>query len=236
MYRLIQRGKTVLYIKTADSLKMIPKLADRGFKADMIFLDPPYRTRATHGWNRPMRFDTITYAEFGIITDALAEIVRTDSTPVYYIYSNAKTGLRKMDKYTAELFLAGFKIVDFGLYQKTFKNGKAVTNPSGRTSPPEGIMLLTKSGEFTEREDSRNLNFKFVRPSVIEYPTQKPLELCRSLVRQGTFKGNLIIDPFIGSGRMAEASIIEGRRFIGYDISEDAINNVAIPKIKESVN
>jgi DNA modification methylase len=49
------------------------------------------------------------------------------------------------------------------------------------------------------------------------HPTQKPIELLKWLVRTYTRPGDLVCDPFLGSGTTAEACLLEGRRFIGFE-------------------
>jgi DNA modification methylase len=49
------------------------------------------------------------------------------------------------------------------------------------------------------------------------HPTQKPLALIEKLVRDFTDPGDLILDPFAGSGTTGVAAIRLGRRFIGWE-------------------
>lgn len=49
------------------------------------------------------------------------------------------------------------------------------------------------------------------------HPTQKPLELLRWLVRTYTDLGDVILDPFVGSGTTCLAALQEGRRFVGIE-------------------
>lgn len=67
-------------------------------------------------------------------------------------------------------------------------------------------------------------------PDVIEcdrvrggYPTQKPEEVSRVLIEQSTQHGDLVIDPFCGSGSVGVAALRAGRRFAGTDVSEAAV-------------
>ena len=50
-----------------------------------------------------------------------------------------------------------------------------------------------------------------------EHPTQKPLALMESLVRDFTDPGELVCDPFAGSGTTGVACKRLGRRFIGWE-------------------
>lgn len=55
------------------------------------------------------------------------------------------------------------------------------------------------------------------------YPTEKPDELLRVLVGQSSVPGELVADPFVGSGSTGRAARIMGRRFAGCDISAKAV-------------
>lgn len=55
------------------------------------------------------------------------------------------------------------------------------------------------------------------------YPTEKPVEVLRTLVRQSSGPQELVCDPFFGSGATGEAAILEGRRFIGTDVNAEAV-------------
>jgi len=50
-----------------------------------------------------------------------------------------------------------------------------------------------------------------------EHPTQKPLALMEALVRDFTDPGDLVLDPFAGSGTTGVACRRLGRRFLGWE-------------------
>ena len=52
------------------------------------------------------------------------------------------------------------------------------------------------------------------------HPTQKPIALMAELIKQYTQPGDLILDPFCGSGTTGVACVQTGRRFIGIEIDE----------------
>ncbi len=56
------------------------------------------------------------------------------------------------------------------------------------------------------------------------YPTEKPVSVAETLVLQSTQPGELVIDPFMGSGSTGAAAIGAGRRFAGTDTCEEARN------------
>jgi site-specific DNA-methyltransferase (adenine-specific) len=56
-----------------------------------------------------------------------------------------------------------------------------------------------------------------------EYPAQKPVRVAEVLIGQSTNDGELVIDPFMGSGSTGCAALSLGRRFAGTDISPAAV-------------
>lgn len=54
-------------------------------------------------------------------------------------------------------------------------------------------------------------------PERTGYDTQKPLALLDRIVRCASRPGDLVLDPFAGSGTTLEAALRNGRRFIGID-------------------
>src|ERR1700754_584682 len=50
------------------------------------------------------------------------------------------------------------------------------------------------------------------------YPAEKPPEISETLISQSTQPGELVIDPFMGSGSVGVAATRIGRRFFGNDL------------------
>lgn len=55
------------------------------------------------------------------------------------------------------------------------------------------------------------------------HPTVKPTDLMRWLVRLVTPPGGLVFDPFAGSGSTGKAAMLEGRRFLGAEMTAEYI-------------
>jgi DNA modification methylase len=53
------------------------------------------------------------------------------------------------------------------------------------------------------------------------HPTQKPVALMRWIVARWTKPGDLVLDPYMGSGPIAQACYDLGRRYIGIELVED---------------
>lgn len=66
----------------------------------------------------------------------------------------------------------------------------------------------------------------FLNPKAKErvgYPTQKPILLLEKIIQIATDEGDTVLDPFCGSGTTLVAAELLNRKYIGMDLSEDAI-------------
>ncbi len=54
-----------------------------------------------------------------------------------------------------------------------------------------------------------------------KHPTQKPLELLKRIIVAHSKKGDLVLDPFSGSGTTGIAAIELGRKYVGIDLEKE---------------
>jgi site-specific DNA-methyltransferase (adenine-specific) len=54
----------------------------------------------------------------------------------------------------------------------------------------------------------------------VGHPAPFPVELPERLIHLYTYRGDLVLDPFMGSGSTAVAAVRTGRHFVGYDTDE----------------
>lgn len=69
------------------------------------------------------------------------------------------------------------------------------------------------------------------------HPTQKPVELIKKLISLTTKKGDLVLDPFMGSGTTAVACLELDRNYIGFEISAEycRLANQRIKKLRTNL-
>ena len=64
------------------------------------------------------------------------------------------------------------------------------------------------------------------------HPTQKPEALLERVVVASTNPGDLVLDPFMGSGTTGVAALRHGRRFIGIEMDEAYLERIARPRLQ----
>jgi DNA modification methylase len=66
-------------------------------------------------------------------------------------------------------------------------------------------------------------NFPAVSARKIGHPAPFPEELPHRLIQLYTFKGEVVLDPFVGSGTTCLAARADGRNYVGYEINEEYV-------------
>lgn len=67
-----------------------------------------------------------------------------------------------------------------------------------------------------------------------KHPTQKPVALLERIIQASTGKGDLILDPFLGSGTTLVAAARLERRGVGIDLDESYVG-VAVKRIEDAI-
>lgn len=93
------------------------------------------------------------------------------------------------------------------------KNGFKRTQVDARTSSisRDEFLANTKSIWHMTSESAKRIG----------HPAPFPVELPRRCIELYTYKGEVVFDPFMGSGTTGVAAIKTGRRFVGYEINAD---------------
>ena len=88
------------------------------------------------------------------------------------------------------------------------------------------MVLLAQKGKRKPPED-RSVRNVLAVPWIKRkgaYPTEKPVELLETFIRQSSSEGQLVVDPFAGSGSCGEAAFNLGRDFLGFDVEQKALD------------
>lgn len=200
-------------IINGDCLEVMKQIPDKSI--DLVLTDPPYGMDYVSSW-RKHRFAKIEldknvdwFEEF--ITEAYR--VLKDDTHIY-------------------VFCNDFAISDFrALMDKVgftpkrtlvwVKNNHTSGDLEGDYGNKTEFILYAQKGrkELTGKRDTNVL--KFDRVSILKHPTEKPLQLCQYLIQKSSNIGDIVFDPFAGSGTTTRAAMDLHRSFIGIEISPE---------------
>lgn len=215
-------------VRLDNALDFLGRLPDGSI--DLIVTDPPYEsmekhrdhgttTRLTH--SKKSSNDWFKIFDNQKIRELLIEFWRVLKRNTYcYIFVDWETALIFRREVEIIRTLPGRVNFNFWTPLVWHKIGRPGMGYHYR-SQYELVLLLEKG--------HRNLNDWSVR-NVLEakrverkYPAEKPVSLIKTFVRLSSNRGELVLDPFCGSGSALEASVTQGRRFIGCDISPKAV-------------
>jgi site-specific DNA-methyltransferase (adenine-specific) len=87
---------------------------------------------------------------------------------------------------------------------------------------PQKRKATISSSEFMEWTKSV-WTFSAERATKVGHPAPFPTELPRRLTHLYTFEGDVVLDPFMGSGQTAIAAIGSDRHYIGYEIDKSYV-------------
>lgn len=151
----------------------------------------------------------------------------------YKRWSNSQKGL-----------LAGHQTIFFYSKSKAYKFRTLYCNYSPTTNLDQILQerVRNENGKACyKRDDEGNVIFgkekqgvplsdvweiPFLNPKAKErtgYPTQKPIELLERIIKISTDEGDIVLDPFCGSGTTVVAAKLLGRNYIGIDINSAAV-------------
>lgn len=203
-----------------DAVEWLSGLSDES--VDLIITDPPYESLEKHraiGTTTRLKhskassndwFRVFPNGRFPELFRQLHRVLKRDRH--FYLFSDAETMF--VAKPLAEA--AGFKFWKPLVWDK-----RRIGMGYHYRARYEFILFFEKG--------KRRLADLAV-PDVIEhprihngYPTEKPVGLSELLVRQSTEPGELVADPFMGSGSSGVAALSLGRRFQGTDIARSAV-------------
>jgi site-specific DNA-methyltransferase (adenine-specific) len=197
-----------------DAFKVFPTMAERS--VDAVITDPPY-TERTHSKARSTTGPEVVTA-FASITDAALSSALMSMGRVTRGWVIATLDYRHAVQFDVQP-PEGLKCQRLGVWVKT--------NPTPQLTgdrPAQGWESIA----YFHRADRRstwngggvhgNYNMRTADPE--GHPTVKPLPLVQDLVRKFTKRGDLIFDPFAGSGTTLRAAVNEGRRAVGVEAEE----------------
>jgi DNA modification methylase len=224
-------------IVRADFIDFLKSL--RPNSVDLILTDPPYIISKKTGFKS---LGENSVARFAVSMD----FGKWDYTPIdlqeltqqsYRVLREGGTIIVFYDLWKITLLAEALKKADFNMSRLIIweKTNPVPLNSKNNylTNSREIAILGIKGGKPTFHSEYDNGVYKYPIPNHGKryHPTQKPLELFSKLIEKHSNKNDLIVDPFLGSGTTAIASLQLGRKFTGCDMDNKYIK-IAKRRIK----
>lgn len=223
------------YLICGDAALSLKKLQDGS--ADLIVADPPYNLGKDYGNSKDLK----AWHEYEDFThDWLRESMRVlKPTGSIYVFMGVR--------FISSLF--HIMEEDFHLNFNgwiTWHYTQGMGRKKGFSPRHEDILYFTKTEEFTFNLDSVRVPQKYYRKrnnmeganpgdvwqfSHVHYcsaerlphPTQKPEGLIERIIRASSNEGDLVIDPFVGSGTTCRVAEVLKRKWIGIDLNPEYV-------------
>ena len=230
------------YIDNIDCLEGLKEVADKS--VDLIVTDPPYGTTACK-WDVVVPFEKL-WPEYKRILKTGAACVVFGSEPFSTLLRASNLPGFKHDWIWEKEQGANFMNVKYQPYKvheiiSVFLCDKSHYHPQMGTGKPY-ISGKGTSGDITRnvvKKQTKNLGTRYPR-SILRFntdkargslhPTQKPVALMEYLIKTYSNPGDVVLDPFMGSGTTAVACIRTGRNYIGFELDEN-YHAIAVQRI-----
>lgn len=206
-----ERDGVTLY--HGDCLEILPQLEG----VDHVITDPPYAEETHEGarTDGPKGEGTAILIDFAPFTEADVRhaftLVRVNRWAVSFMDWRHVAALERCPPH-------GLRFVRFGVWYKP--NGTPQFTGDRPSTGWEALAIM-HAADKPLSWNGGGRHGVFIEPKVnTEHPTGKPITLVKQLVELFTDPGDLILDPFSGSGTTAVAAYQLGRRCIAIEKEE----------------
>jgi len=223
-------------IKLGDCLDELKKLETNS--VNLIVADPPYNLGKDYGNNHDLK----GFKEYLDFTEAwLREAKRVlKPTGSIYVFMGVRFISYLYDIMDQKL---GMFFNSWIVWHYTQGMGRKI----GFSPRHEDILFFTKTEDFQFNLDSIRIPQKYFRarnnmsganpgdvwqfshvhysnPEREEHPTQKPEALVARIILASTVEGDLVVDPFSGSGTTLRVCQSLNRKCVGVELNPDYVN------------
>jgi DNA modification methylase len=204
-----------------DCTKALPMFHDD--TVDFVLTDPPYVRNYRSKDGRAVRNDN----NFAWLKPAFSEIYRVLKPDTFCV---CFYGWAHAEKFTAAFCGAGFRIAGHLSFPKAYVSGKRYL-----AYQHESAYLLVKGRPAEPSWALADVIAWEDYPANELHPTEKPLSVLAPLVEAFSKPGEIVADPFCGSGSTLMAAKTLGRGYIGIEIDAE-YNTIARRRLADSAH
>jgi site-specific DNA-methyltransferase (adenine-specific) len=191
---------------------------------DLIVTDPPYLVNYKDRSDRTIKNDDPNNAKWLIPAFAQMFRVLKDNSFAVVFY-----GWNCVDKYMYAWKKAGFKSVGHFVWVKDYDSNARFI----RYRHECAYLLIKGKPDIPNKPLPSVMKWRYSGNQY--HPMQKPEEILIPLILNLSNKGDVVLDPFSGSGATAVASVLTKRDFLGYELDKK-YHAISVKRLVELVN
>jgi DNA modification methylase len=193
-------ANTILHGDCIDRMRSLP-----GNSVDFILTDPPYLVRYQDREGRSIRNDS--NADW--LKPAFAEAYRVLKQDRFMVAFYSWT---QVDKFLDAWRGAGFRVVGHLVFRKQYASKARFL----KYQHEQAYLLAKGNPALPENPIADIIDMPYSGNKL--HPTQKPVAALKPLIDAFTQEGDLVLDPFCGSGSTLLAAKILRRRYLGIEL------------------
>jgi len=200
---------------------------------DLVVTDPPYLIKYKTNYRKDKHHDFCSEIQNDdneeLIIDFFCEVYRVlKNNAAMYCFCSHKT----VDFFMEQALASGFKIKNQIVWVKNNWTAGDLKAQFGQQY--ELILLLNKGRkEFNGKRLTDVWNFDRVSGKSQLHQNQKPVNLLERCIEYHSQVGEIVLDPFMGSGSTGVACMNTNRNFIGMELDQKYFD-IASKRIEES--
>lgn len=172
---------------------------------DLVVTDPPYGVRYRDRKGRSIANDDCLDAVLAAFPQ-LYRVLKPDSLCVCFY------GWNRIDEFFAAWTAAGFRPVGHIVWHKGYASSTRFLE-----ARHEQAYLLAKGRPSLPAEPISDVQ-PWIYSGNRSHPTEKAVSILTPLIESFSQRGDLVLDPFSGSGSTAVAAALSGRRYLGIEL------------------
>ena len=209
-----------------DCIEVLKTIPDNSI--DLIATDPPYLISATNGGG--------SINNVKKLNKSLKDLTTIDITKGYDIEEFGKEFIRVMKEINIYFWCNKVQIPDyFNFYVNRHKckfdiicwhkTNALPTYSNKYLSDTEYLLYFRKGSGKCFPQSYEDAQTYYIAPinhkdkKLYGHPTIKPLDITEKIIRNSTRTGQLVLDPFMGSGTTGVAALQNNRSFIGIELN-----------------